>query len=332
MAFVVCTCDAMGRNCLPTQALVPQEVLGTILEEQRATRMKPIVILETNTRTGAERVHAFDKGPVSLGRGKDSDVQLDADHVSVLHASFLDERGGLTFVDHDSRNGSVVDNVQVDGRSVPVNERTRIRIGDFSLRVSRVLPEGVKARKTSAAARDATAGVAAPPTNILSRSTLDLLRRDGAHAPPVERPIPIQLDEPLPVASAISSASPPTSARPVAAGEASRTKTLMVSDLPDLSVAVAVAAAKNAKASPGPLTATPFPGASHSWFQTDDDGSPATAASPASSDAPSPPRFLRLTAVAIVCLAVGIAAGVGLHASLAGSASDATASPAPAGR
>jgi len=79
----------------------------------------------------AGRVHSLDEGQVRIGRGPDCHLLLDAESVSRHHATLHLHGHRCTVEDHDSRNGTFVNNRPVHER-VALREGDQLRIGELS--------------------------------------------------------------------------------------------------------------------------------------------------------------------------------------------------------
>jgi len=153
--------------------------------------MKPLVVTVSEPETGASWDYVFEEPPVVLGRGEGSQLRIDRAFVSLQHGTFDFDDGGITYVDLDSRNGTLIDGVaRASDRPVPVTEGTDIRVGRLRLRVSRTLPGPVGADAKDPFAPKAK-GVA-KGTDALPREELERIRREvmeGKKAPaPVVAP------------------------------------------------------------------------------------------------------------------------------------------------
>lgn len=71
--------------------------------------------------------------PITLGRGKDADITIHDEKASRLHCGIKDENGVFILRDLRSKNGTFVNEEQVD--HVELKSGDRIRIGAVVLRV-----------------------------------------------------------------------------------------------------------------------------------------------------------------------------------------------------
>src|SRR3954468_4012783 len=102
--------------------------------------MKPLVIHAQDVQSGETWLYLFDRGPVLIGRGEGVALKIARPFVSMQHGTFdfTDER--VRYLDLDSRNGTLIDEVPVMGGEREIGQGTRIRIGRVQLTVSRTPP------------------------------------------------------------------------------------------------------------------------------------------------------------------------------------------------
>jgi hypothetical protein len=167
----------------------------------------PLVVTVTEPETGASWEYVFEAGPVVVGRGDGVQLCLDRPFVSLQHGTFDFDDAGVTYVDLDSRNGTVVDGVARGERPSPVTDATELRIGKLRLRVSRVAPVikvGVQGQSPFAprVGRGPAKGTDALPAEALERIRQELVARKEAPPPPVvaalsPTPVPPLSEPPL---------------------------------------------------------------------------------------------------------------------------------------
>jgi predicted component of type VI protein secretion system len=153
---------------------------------------KPLVVRVEEPGTDASWVFTFEQGPVVVGRGAEAGLALDRSFVSLHHGTFDFDDEVVTYVDLDSRNGTLIDgSAHAADRPVPLSDGTELRIGKLRLTVSRVAPErpGEGARNPFAPRPNVSADRKA--TDALPREELERLRRElAARNQPPEPPIP----------------------------------------------------------------------------------------------------------------------------------------------
>jgi predicted component of type VI protein secretion system len=144
----------------------------------------PLIVTVSEPETGATWEYVFEAGPVVVGRGEGVQLCLDRPFVSLQHGTFDFDDGGVTYMDLDSRNGTTIDGVtRASDRTVPVTERTELRIGKLRLRVSRGAP-------AKAAGDEAPSPFAPRPGRGVPKGTDALPREAPARAAPV-MPAPV---------------------------------------------------------------------------------------------------------------------------------------------
>jgi serine/threonine-protein kinase len=100
--------------------------------------VKPLIVSLTDAASGESFVAAFAAGPIHLGRGDDSTLQIDRDQVSAHHAMIVFDDDRVLFTDCDSLHGSTIDGVMPRiGEQVPITEASEVRIGRVTLSFSR---------------------------------------------------------------------------------------------------------------------------------------------------------------------------------------------------
>ncbi len=112
--------DATGVHAAPAYAEPPRGVEAWLVVERGG---------------GLESDQRFDLiGGLSIGRSKDSDVQIDDRYASSLHARVF-ERGGRTFVeDMNSTNGTLLNGATLKGEAELIDGDT-VQIGDTVFRL-----------------------------------------------------------------------------------------------------------------------------------------------------------------------------------------------------
>jgi pSer/pThr/pTyr-binding forkhead associated (FHA) protein len=153
--------------------------------------VNPLIVTVSEPDTGATWDYVFEAGPVVVGRGEGVQLCLDRPFVSLQHGTFYFDDGQVTYVDLDSRNGTLIDGAaRASDRPVPVTEGTDLRIGKLRLQVSRVAPSKRvgEEKKDPFAPRPGPA--AAKGTDALPREDLERIRREmvARKEPPVMVP------------------------------------------------------------------------------------------------------------------------------------------------
>lgn len=90
-----------------------------------------LVVSVRDLRSGTTVENVFNRFPVRVGRGADSDIRLDARGVSRQHGMFRRRAGSpVRYVDLHSTNGSFVDGRRIEpGKPVSLRDSNVIRIG-----------------------------------------------------------------------------------------------------------------------------------------------------------------------------------------------------------
>jgi hypothetical protein len=84
---------------------------------------------------GLERDHRFDLiGGLSIGRSKDSDVQIEDRYASSLHARVFSREGRFFVEDMNSTNGTLLNGAELEGEADLIDGDT-IQIGDTEFRL-----------------------------------------------------------------------------------------------------------------------------------------------------------------------------------------------------
>jgi predicted component of type VI protein secretion system len=164
----------------------------------------PLIVTVSEPDTGATWDYVFEAGPVVVGRGDGVQLCLDRPFVSLQHGTFDFDDASVTYMDLDSRNGTLVDGAtRASDRPVPMAEATELRIGKLRLRVSRVLPpkavgDDAPSPFAPKPGRGAAKGTDAVPREDLERIRRELVARKEPPppaAPPA--PVPPRPSEPL---------------------------------------------------------------------------------------------------------------------------------------
>ena len=84
-------------------------------------------------RKRANKNNPFSMG-VTIGRVEANDIQIDDTSVSRFHAYFLSTGDGWQVVDADSKNGSWLDGLKLEGsKKTRLNPTARLRFGDVEM-------------------------------------------------------------------------------------------------------------------------------------------------------------------------------------------------------
>jgi hypothetical protein len=111
--------DATGFHAAPAYAEGPRGPDGWLIAERGG---------------GLERDHRFDLiGGLSIGRSKESDVQIDDRYASGLHARAFSREGRFFVEDMSSTNGTLLNGATLQGEAELVDGDT-IQIGDTIFR------------------------------------------------------------------------------------------------------------------------------------------------------------------------------------------------------
>lgn len=115
---------------------------------------RPVVTL----RPAALQIFVFERGqlrgtelfgigrPVTLGRGPEAQLHLDADTVSRAHARIWEEDGRVVIRDLDSANGTFVDRCRIEGDAI-LSPRDEVQVGPFLLRARALTPQPLAERR-----------------------------------------------------------------------------------------------------------------------------------------------------------------------------------------
>ena len=159
---------------------------------------RPLIVHVEEPETGASWDYTFEAGPVIVGRGDNVTLQLARGFVSLHHGTFDFDDQNVTYVDLDSRNGTLIDGTaRGTDRPVPVTETTDIRIGKLRLKLARVaVPKKVGEEGVNPFAPRAGAKVAQKGTDALPREDVDRIRREMLERKQVPAPAPAPLPAP----------------------------------------------------------------------------------------------------------------------------------------
>jgi pilus assembly protein CpaF len=95
-------------------------------------------------KSGGTRIEQFVDGEVTIGRVSGNDIVLPADNISKRHTRLVLRDGKVLVVCLKSTNGTYVNGSRVSAPQVIVANDT-VNIGDFTLRVSAVVPPATPA-------------------------------------------------------------------------------------------------------------------------------------------------------------------------------------------
>ena len=169
--------------------------------------MQPLVITVKNITTGEQRLRAFYRSPVHVGRNEMNDLPLPNGYVSLWHAVIRFDEEAIRYTDLGSKNGSEVGGARVDAnKPVDVSLQVPVQIGELRLEFSRdeALAEAADREPATLFSSD---GADQPPAESVSTRFFevpkDLLppkpapapRRSGPKAqsaPPPRDPIPLR--------------------------------------------------------------------------------------------------------------------------------------------
>src|SRR6185436_7926250 len=82
-------------------------------EEEGPSRMQPLVITIKNVTTGEQRLRAFYRSPVHVGRNELNDLPIPNGYVSLWHAVIRFDEEAIRYTDLGSKNGSEVSGARV---------------------------------------------------------------------------------------------------------------------------------------------------------------------------------------------------------------------------
>ena len=119
---------------LPQESMIlsPQQA-SALLAQPIARELGRLVVLESST-LGEGEVYSIDSNALTVGRGGDNNLALEADeYASSRHARFEPRRDGVYIEDMGSTNGTYVNGIRLSGdrRLAPGDV---VRIGETDLR------------------------------------------------------------------------------------------------------------------------------------------------------------------------------------------------------
>jgi pSer/pThr/pTyr-binding forkhead associated (FHA) protein len=119
---------------LPQESMIlsPQQA-SALLAQPIARELGRLVVVESSTLAEGD-VYSIDSNALTVGRGGDNDLPLEADeYASSLHARFKPRRDGVYVEDVGSTNGTYVNGIRLSGdrRLAPGDV---VRIGETDLR------------------------------------------------------------------------------------------------------------------------------------------------------------------------------------------------------
>ncbi|HVE87418.1 MAG TPA: type VI secretion system-associated FHA domain protein [Myxococcales bacterium] len=180
--------------------------------------MAPLVITIKNVTTGEQRLRAFYRSPVHVGRNELNDLPLPNGYVSLWHAVIRFDDEAVRYTDLGSKNGSEVGGARVDANKVvDVGPQVPVQIGELRLEFSRdeALAEAADREPGTLFGSSGDGGADQPPAEsvstrfyevpkdlVLPRPSAPPPRRapEPAPAPPPRRapepPPPADLEEP----------------------------------------------------------------------------------------------------------------------------------------
>src|SRR3954468_24967290 len=100
--------------------------------------MQPLVITIRNVTTGEQRLRAFYRSTVHVGRNELNDLPLPNGYVSLWHAVIRFEEEAIRYTDLGSKNGSEVGGARVEAnKPIDVSPQVPVAIGELRLEFSR---------------------------------------------------------------------------------------------------------------------------------------------------------------------------------------------------
>src|SRR5262245_33636744 len=154
--------------------------------------MQPLVITVKNVTTGEQRLRAFYRSPVHVGRNEMNDLPLPNGYVSLWHAVIRFEEEAIRYTDLGSKNGSEVSGARVEAnKPVDVSTQVPVQIGEVRLEFSRdsALAEVADREPATAFSSD---GADQPPAESVSTRFFEVPKdllppKPAASAPPPRR-------------------------------------------------------------------------------------------------------------------------------------------------
>jgi hypothetical protein len=118
---------------LPQESFILDPEQAAALRQPAALQTGELVVLRSPALVEGER-HRLDSAPVTIGRGSDNDLPLDADEfASTRHARVEPRRDGVWLEDIGSTNGTYLNGAQVT-RARRLTPGDVIRVGETDLR------------------------------------------------------------------------------------------------------------------------------------------------------------------------------------------------------
>jgi type VI secretion system protein len=153
--------------------------------------MQPLVITIKNVTTGEQRLRAFYRSPVHVGRNELNDLPLPNGYVSLWHAVIRFDEEAVRYTDLGSKNGSEVGGARVEAnKPVDVNLGVPVQIGELRLEFSRDEAMAEAADREPATLFSSEAGDQPPAESVSTRFfeiPKDFLAAKPAPAPPPRR-------------------------------------------------------------------------------------------------------------------------------------------------
>lgn len=167
--------------------------------------MQPLVITIRNVTTGEQRLRAFYRSPVHVGRNELNDLPLPNGYVSLWHAVIRFEEDAIRYTDLGSKNGSEVGGARVEpNKPVDVGPSAPVAIGELRLEFSRdpALAEAADREPQTAFSSD---GADQPPAESVSTRFFEVPKdlvppkpAPSRRAPTVDSPPQRRAPEPEP--------------------------------------------------------------------------------------------------------------------------------------
>src|SRR3954468_24688239 len=156
--------------------------------------MQPLVITIRNVTTGEQRLRAFYRSPVHVGRNEMNDLPLPNGYVSLWHAVIRFEEEAIRYTDLGSKNGSEVGGARVEAnKPVDVSPQVPVAIGELRLEFSRAPALAEAADREPATLFSSDGADQSPAESVSTRFyeiPKDLLPPKPASAPPRRAPPP----------------------------------------------------------------------------------------------------------------------------------------------
>jgi predicted component of type VI protein secretion system len=118
---------------LPQESFILDPEQAAALRQPATLQTGELVVLRSPALAEGER-HQLNSAPVTIGRGSDNDLPLDADEfASTQHARVEPRRDGVWLEDIGSTNGTFLNGIQVT-RARRLSPGDVIRVGETDLR------------------------------------------------------------------------------------------------------------------------------------------------------------------------------------------------------